>query len=324
MIFIPFNDSIKGIGGPSTFMRDLRRRLMAAGYPFLEDPERIHEAGGIFFPISYDKKILEFFKKRGLPVIQRLDGVYYPSKHGIKYLYYNRDIKLDYLKYSDLIIFQSKYSRLECFTIMGEIPEERYRIIYNGTDKKTFYPGTREFNKDRITFTATGSFRNRDMLEPSVRALDEVSKDYNIIFKIIGPITGRAVEALTKRDYIKCLGSMGKEEIADELRNTDIFIHCQLNPACPNSVIEALSCGLPVAGFDTGAMKEIVHFCPDLLAHVSGDVFQRYEDFDHLKLLEKIKLCIAEYGKYRKVFLQNSHSFDLGDTCNEYMEVFDL
>jgi glycosyltransferase involved in cell wall biosynthesis len=42
------------------------------------------------------------------------------------------------------------------------------------------------------------------------------------------------------------------------MRSAHILFSVDLHPACPNSVIEALACGLPVVAFDTGAMKELV------------------------------------------------------------------
>jgi len=323
MIYIPFEENTKGIGGPSTFMRNLRQYLIKVKYPFIEDKNNYKEADSVFFPISYNKRILNYFKNNGFPIIQRLDGVYYPSKHGIKYLYYNREIKLDYLKFSDFIIFQSKYSRLECFTIMGEIPKDKYKIIYNGTDKAVFYSIDKNFDRDKIIFTTTGSFRSRDMIEPAVLALDRLNEKYNIEFKVIGPIINSEVRKLTNRGYIRCLGKMNKEEIAKELQATDIFIYCQLNPPCPNSVIEAISCGLPVVGFDSGAMKELLYFAPELLAYVSDEVFSQYKDYKFGRLLKKIVLCIDNYKDYKSKFVKYSNLYDFKDTYREYIEVFE-
>ncbi len=324
MIYIPFNENTRGIGGPSTFMRNLREYLLKVNYPFIENSENYRDADCIFFPISFNSRILNFFKKNNLPIIQRLDGVYYPSKHGLKYIYLNWEIKKDYLKYSDFIVFQSKYSRTECFTMLGELDKSKYKIIYNGTDKEVFYPGNREFDKSKIIFTATGSFRNKDMIEPVVLALDLLVKKYNIEFRIIGPILSREVGNYTNRPYIKCLGKMNKKEISQQLRETDILIHCQLNPACPNSVIEAISCGVPVVGFDTGAMKEVLYFAPELLAYVSGDIFQKYKDFKYEKLLDKIILCIENYEVFKEKFFELNHLYDFKETYKKYLEVFEI
>jgi len=324
MIYIPFDENTRGIGGPSTFMINLKEHLLEIDYPFIDDSGNYKNADSIFFPISFSGKILDFFKKKNLPVIQRLDGVYYPSKHGLKYIYLNREIKKDYLEYSDFIIFQSRYSRTECFTMLGEIDKSKYKIIYNGTDKAVFYPADKKFDRNKIIFTATGSFRNRDMIEPVVWALDLLVERYNIEFRVIGPILSKEVKKYTNRPYIRCLGGMNKKEISRQLQETDILIHCQLNPACPNSVIEAVSCGVPVVGFDTGAMKEILYFCPELLAYVSEDVFQKYIDFKYKGLLEKIILCIENYQEFKIRFLESSYLYDFKKTYKEYIEVFEM
>jgi glycosyltransferase involved in cell wall biosynthesis len=38
-----------------------------------------------------------------------------------------------------------------------------------------------------------------------------------------------------------------------------LLYSADINAACPNSVIEALGCGLPVVAFDTGALPELVN-----------------------------------------------------------------
>ena len=48
------------------------------------------------------------------------------------------------------------------------------------------------------------------------------------------------------------------EPIPEIDRSAHVLFSADLHPACPNAVIEALACGTPVVGFDTGALREIV------------------------------------------------------------------
>ncbi len=54
-------------------------------------------------------------------------------------------------------------------------------------------------------------------------------------------------------------------------RSAHLLFSADLNPACPNSVIEALACGLPVVAFDTGAMNELVLGDSGRLVPYGGD-----------------------------------------------------
>ena len=44
-------------------------------------------------------------------------------------------------------------------------------------------------------------------------------------------------------------GILSRDVIPLQLRKADLFFSAELNPPCPNSVIEALASGLPVACF---------------------------------------------------------------------------
>jgi glycosyltransferase involved in cell wall biosynthesis len=57
---------------------------------------------------------------------------------------------------------------------------------------------------------------------------------------------------------VNFLGTLPREQIPFLARSSHFLYSAEVNPPCPNSVIEALACGLPVAGFDTGSLRELV------------------------------------------------------------------
>jgi glycosyltransferase involved in cell wall biosynthesis len=300
-------------------MQNLKSYLDKYGFPY----SKLHKkAKSIFFPVSFDKDILRQIKDKNGAIIQRLDGVYYPSKHGEEYIEHNKDIKDIYLNYSSFIIFQSRYSKKQCFAMFGEKREDEYTTILNGVNKNIFYPAEKKRKVvEKVRFVTTGNFRNIDMIEPVVKALDTLKDRFNFELAVVGPIK-EEISNLFDRDYIIKKGKKTLIEVADILRTGDIFIYSHLNPPCPNSVIEAVSCGLPVVGFNSGAMTELLFFTKDLLADVSDDVFQRYEYFDYMKLAEKIILAVEQHEFYQEKALENSHLYSFEECGVKYLECF--
>jgi glycosyltransferase involved in cell wall biosynthesis len=57
-------------------------------------------------------------------------------------------------------------------------------------------------------------------------------------------------------------------------RSAHLLFASDVMPACPNSVVEALACGLPVVSFDTGALPELVLGDAGRIVPYGGDAWK--------------------------------------------------
>ena len=87
------------------------------------------------------------------------------------------------------------------------------------------------------------------------------------------------------------------------MKKCDIFITATENDTCSNSLLEALSCGLPVIGFDSGGTTELISS--------GGKV---YNDLDQLIPL------IDEVSSDLESFKSNIKVDDMKTIGNKYYE----
>ena len=80
-------------------------------------------------------------------------------------------------------------------------------------------------------------------------------------------------------------------------RSAHVLFSTDINAACPNSVIEAMACGLPVVGYDTGALKELVVSGAGEIASYGGDVWQLDKPDIH-SLADAAQKVIKNQGVY--------------------------
>jgi glycosyltransferase involved in cell wall biosynthesis len=322
-LYIPFKErSDASIGGPSTFMKNLKTWLDKHHYPYSED---IENSAGIFFPIAYDIETLKRFKKQRKHIIQRLDGIFYPEKHGKDYKKMNKTIKQVYQNLATHTVFQSEYCKNQCFKMFGKKKEGQYSIIHNGVNQSIFYPSEEKktLNKDDIRLVMTGNFRNPDQLYPVIKALELVKNRLTFTLTIAGPISDASLKEYLKQNYIQYAGELDIKDVAGLLRQSDIFLFSSLNPPCPNSVLEAVSCGLPVVAFSDGSMPELLNFNSELLAAVPDRVFNSPEDLIPDKLAEKILLAVEEFEKFRQKTI-NYYKMVSFDLCGKkYVDTFE-
>jgi glycosyltransferase involved in cell wall biosynthesis len=306
-------------GGPATFMRNIKNEFDRLN---ISTVDSFNKSRNIFFPIEYNLDELKYIKKKNGQIIQRLDGIYYPEKHGDKFKSLNSNIEEIYKNYSSFIIFQSNYSKKQCEAMFGKAPQ--FEIIYNGANLDIFFPPENKVKEKKVKFITTGNFRNIDMLEPVVLALDSFRKVYDFELNILGPFSDNSLKRFLNRDYINYLGETSNQvEIATFLREADVFIYSHLNPPCPNSVIEAISCALPVIGFNSGALNELCYFNLELLADVSDDIFQKYESFSPAILAGKIQLYFEKRSYFDELSLMHCREYSIDKCVENYLRVFE-
>ncbi len=314
-VYFPFKEN-RRIGGPLTFMTNLHKWLIDSQLEYSTD---INKAKAVFSPFFFQGN-LEYLSSQGVKIILRLDGLYYFSRHGSAYKSKNTFFNMFYFK-ADCIIFQSLYSQSQFISNYGERDSSIYNVIYNGADSNIFYPSkAKDVEFRKIKFTTSGNFRHKDMIEPIVLALDKLYQtNKNFELRTIGPISDNSLQLYFERPYIKHYGKQTNSTIAKILRDSHIFLYTFLNTPCPNSVIEAISVGIPVVGYSTGSMPELLHFSKELLAKVSDKIFQTYDEYNTNLLLEKINLAINNYTEYRKRSLEYSSAYSFNTCATKYL-----
>ncbi|WP_308585859.1 radical SAM protein [uncultured Desulfovibrio sp.] len=308
-------------GGVKTFFLNFEKSAEKIKYPFLESPAF---AKAIFFANSTDLKLVQAAKKWGATIIQRLDGIFYAEKHGDHTAFLNADIKEIYSNYTDFFIFQSEYSKKQCEHIFGPAPESQSQIIYNGADHSIFFPGEqpKKISK-QIRFITTGNMRHTSMLLPIIKALNMLQPDYSLELVVCGPLNDECRSLIDASPFCRWAGALDAHGVADQLRSADIFLYSFCNPPCPNSVIEAISCAIPVVSYQSGAMAELCDFNAELLTQMPSKLLHEYHDFSSEALAEVIRNCIKNFDKFAAKAKDNWNRYDMQTCVKSYCEVFD-
>lgn len=152
---------------------------------------------------------------------------------------------------ADGTIFQSLWS-MENNLMMGLEKPSYWKVICNGSDRTIFHSEGRKpvASDTKIRLIATAWSPNPLKGYSTYQWLDHnLDFDrYNMVFCGNSPVEFK---------HIKNLGPLDSPTLADELRQSDVFISASYNDPCSNSVLEARACGMPVIVRNDGGHPEV-------------------------------------------------------------------
>lgn len=236
-------------GGGHQFLRALCAELQRRGLriAFNEMPLSVRVC--LFNSFNCDFDALRRARRPGCRMVHRVDGpigVYRGSDDGSDARIYavNREV-------ADTTIMQSQYS----LRMHRELGCE-YRnpvVIMNAADPATFHAkGRLAFDPHRpIRLIASSWSDNPNKGAAVYEWLDEHLDFERYTFTFVGRVR-------SSFRHIRVVPPSGSETVAALLREHDIFVTASRNDPCSNSLIEALTCGLPAVYLDSGGHPEIV------------------------------------------------------------------
>lgn len=329
-IFVPHK--IKDTGGSSTFAQKFKKGLEEKGHQVFFEFQKDYDI--LFVIVQCNPFYLIHAKLHKRKIIHRLDGTYFWSVNGWKYFFLNLGPKIIHKFFSDFTVYQSRYSQYCANKFLGKKKNEKCSIIYNGTDLNLFSPeGEKNTdlrdNPNQKIFITVSRFRRKDQIIPLIKALKIYREKYNTNFKflVIGDFSTK-LSLISKqfRDFIqiKFLGKIPNQNLPKFERSADVFLFSHLNPPCPNNIIEAMTCGLPICGVADGSMEELtVPGKNSLLIKAKGDAFWQEREFDYDAFAKNLNILVSNQVFYSENSQKIAEErFSLDRMLDKYLKLF--
>jgi glycosyltransferase involved in cell wall biosynthesis len=328
---------LAGLGGTASFQSKLTAGLAKRGVEVtydLHDPDIrvILVVGG-----TRHYKEIENARSQGILIVQRLDGInwihrrrYTGIRHFLRAEINNRIIAHIRNRVADRIVYQSNFVKEWWQEQYGDSGKPDF-IIHNGVDLALYNPkGPGELPKDTYRLLLVegrlgGGYHMG--LENAVELTTQLQNRHKlpVSLRVVGEVPDHLKDQVTRTTCvpIEWCGVVGRTEIPELDRSAHALFSADLNAACPNAVIEALACGLPVLAFDTGAVKELVTDGSGRLSAYGGDVW-RLEPPDVKALADASVDVLKRNPQYRQAARSLAEKrFGLEQMVDSYCEVWD-
>jgi glycosyltransferase involved in cell wall biosynthesis len=276
------------IGGGYTFLRNFQKGLEQLGHKVSSTNFDISMLCG---PTMASRD--QWNAAAGKPRILRLDGI--PEDFRNRGTAWPR--MKEYSLAANMLIFQSNFSN----ETVGGVIKRHGEVIHNGVDTSVFNkngPASKKFGNPSVAFVLYRDDPCKRFNEVIDRFRQFKVKNPKATITFIGTFPKTQVLWNGKTydfgmlDWKKGVdweytGGMGnRTQLANALRSFDYIAFPSFNDSCPNTLIEAMSCGCkPLWISDYGSSNEIV------------DLFAKNYDFS---LKHMVELYLEKFNKLKK------------------------
>lgn len=321
---------VEGSGGMASFRLKFEQGLRARGVDVTHD---LSEKSDAVLVLAGTRNLLPLRKthQRGQRIVQRLDGINWVQRvrwAGVKYTvraeYGNAILSFIRARFADRVIYQSQFIRKWWEDKYG-VAKAPASVIINGVDLQTYTPNgehdrpTNHFQLLLLEGSLAGGLNSG--LFYAVSLAEKLSAKFPMEVVVAGKVDDVTQRKLQSKVPVKFLGTIPREKIPHLIRSSHLMYSAEVNPPCPNAVIEALACGLPVVGFDSGSLKELVTGDAGRIVPYGGNPW-KLETPDISALAESAQDVLTKQDQFRAAARMRAESaFGLDQMVDAYLKV---
>ena len=323
---------VHGVGGMVSFLHKFSEGAAKQGVEVTQDPTDLSCQAMLVIGGTKDLLAIRRFKQNGRKVVQRLDGINWihrlrpvSLKHTLRSEYGNWVISFIRKHLADEIIYQSGFSQDWWNKVYGEANKPS-RVIYNGVNLEQYCPAAAPASPPYRLLVVEGSMGGGydSGLENAVNLANALSqKGWKIELQVVGGVADNLREYWNGKALVPVLwtGQVRRDQIPEIDRGAHLLFSADIHPACPNAVLEALGCGLPVVAFDTGSLRELVGEDCGAVADYGADPW-KLEKPNIGNLVEGAERVLKDWPLFSSAARTRAEElFGLDQMVNQYLEV---
>lgn len=208
---------------------------------------------------------LDWLRLRKIPIVVNQNGVFYPGWYAGDWRGMNAVMARAYHR-ADYVFWQSAFCRRAADRFLGE-RQGAGEVLFNAIDTRRFCPA--EVRPERpFTFLLSGKIDAHIAyrLEATIAGLAAArSAGLDARLVVAGWVADparaaadRLIARLALRNVVDFTGAYTQEDAPAVYRAADAYVMTKHLDPCPNTVLEAMACGLPVLYSANGGVPELV------------------------------------------------------------------
>lgn len=323
---------VHGVGGMVSFLDKFSTGARARGVQVTTDAADLPYEAALVIGGTRALGRLYRMRKRGVRLVQRLDGINWihkvrpiSFKHSLRAEYGNLNLALIRRFLAEKIVYQSEFSQRWWDRRFGQLRTPA-SVVYNAVDLENYAPGARPSEDVYRLLVVEASMGGgyESGLENAIRLGEMLAaRGWPMEVMVVGQVSPslQAKWSAQSSVPIRWAGLVRHAEIPDLDRSAHLLFSGDIHPACPNSVIEALACGLPVISFDTGSLSELVTPEAGFIAAYGSD-FWKLEPPDMAGLAAGAEQVLKDWPKYSAGARRRAEAaFGLDAMVDRYLDV---